>query len=258
MTSNTITREQAAKVLSVIDAGLTYGKGVPIPGKMCVEAAVCYGLGLPHGDDPQCVSRALRQLKIRLNDSSWSSDQARAKGLRRLGIAQLGSRGTIDDTEFTRRVADLAIRKYVPLALRAAAGVHKDIKHQAALNEAASRCERDGLGSSAKNARAVAMAADAHGADAAAAYAHAASASAEAAAYAHAHAAAAAYADAYAHAHAAAAEAAAYASAAYASGSKPGGSDHILSVFAEDVVQILIQMKAPGCAFLDLATYEAA
>jgi hypothetical protein len=59
----------------------------------------------------------------------------------------------------------------------------------------------------------------------------------------------------------AAADAAAYAAdayAAYAAGSKPGGSDHILSVFAEEVVEILIQMKAPGCAFLDLATYEAA
>src|SRR6202042_692936 len=74
-----ITRAIAEKVLAVVDAGLTNGLGVAEPGKMCVEAAVCYALGLPHGDDPACVSRALRSLKIRLNDSAWSSDKARAK-----------------------------------------------------------------------------------------------------------------------------------------------------------------------------------
>lgn len=49
----------AKKVLEVVDAGLSSGVGNPIPGQMCVEAAVCYALGLPHGDDPACVSRAL-------------------------------------------------------------------------------------------------------------------------------------------------------------------------------------------------------
>src|SRR3954463_9346323 len=110
-----ITATIAKKVLKTVDAGLVSGKGIPKPGEMCVEAAVCYALGLPHGDDPACVSRALRQLKIRLNDSRWSSDQARAKGLRRLAVAQLGSAGELDDREFARRVVDLAIRKSVPL-----------------------------------------------------------------------------------------------------------------------------------------------
>jgi hypothetical protein len=68
-----ITAEVAQKVLDVVDAGLVRGVGEPVPGQMCVEAAVCYALGLPHGDDPACVSSALRGLKIRLNDSSlWS------------------------------------------------------------------------------------------------------------------------------------------------------------------------------------------
>lgn len=119
----------AKKVLEVVDAGLSSGVGNPIPGQMCVEAAVCYALGLPHGDDPACVSRALRSLKIKLNDSRWSSDQARAKGLRRLALIQLGSRDHLDDKEFVRRVADLAIRKQVPIALRAAASIHKDAAH---------------------------------------------------------------------------------------------------------------------------------
>src|SRR5574343_868290 len=79
-----ITQEIAAKVLRVVDAGLSHGVGEPIPGQMCVEAAVCYALGLPHGDNPQCVSNLLRSLKIRLNDTSWASNAERAKGLRRL------------------------------------------------------------------------------------------------------------------------------------------------------------------------------
>src|ERR1700722_14128077 len=109
-----ITREVAAKVLSVVDAGLVRGVGVAVPGQMCVEAAVCYALGLPHGDDPKCVSPALRSLKIRLNDSSWSSAQARAKGLRRLAVAQLGSLGELDEKEFVRRLVDHAIRVSTP------------------------------------------------------------------------------------------------------------------------------------------------
>src|SRR5689334_18036278 len=95
-----ITETVARKVLTVVDAGLSAGVGVAEPGKMCVEAAVCFALGLPHGDDPDCVSRAVRSLKIRLNDSNWSSNEARAKGLRRLALIQLGSRDAIDDKEF--------------------------------------------------------------------------------------------------------------------------------------------------------------
>lgn len=80
----TITSDIARKVLEIVDAGLSKGVGVPKPGKMCVEAAVCFAIGLPHGDDPQCVAPTLRAFKIRLNDSQWSSNMARAKGLRRI------------------------------------------------------------------------------------------------------------------------------------------------------------------------------
>src|SRR5690606_13425965 len=82
-----ITEGLVTKLLGVVDAGLVDGVGEPEPGKMCVEAAVCYAMGLPHSDKPTCVSPALRALKIRLNDSSWSSNEARAKGLRRLAVA---------------------------------------------------------------------------------------------------------------------------------------------------------------------------
>src|SRR5690349_19890033 len=101
---NRINLEVARKVLTVVDAGLVHGVGKPIPGQMCVEAAVCFALDLPHGDDPKCVAPSLRHLKIRLNDSNWSSNEARAKGLRRLALIQLGSAGVLDEQEFARRV----------------------------------------------------------------------------------------------------------------------------------------------------------
>jgi hypothetical protein len=224
----------ARKVLTTIDAGLVHGVGVQEPGKMCVEAAVCYALGLPHGDDPGCVSEPLRSLKIRLNDSGWSSNAARAKGLRRLGLAQLGSKDALDESEFRRRVVELAIRKCVPAALRAAASVHKDPKHRAALNAAANTCESEANRASALEARQIAAAACAAANAAACA---AADAAAYAAAYAYA-------ADAAAYAANAAANAAARAAAAK--------RDAALAEFAEDVVQILIDMKAPGCQWLTL------
>ena len=94
-----ITREIAVAVRDVVDAGLSSGVGSRTPGEMCVEAAVCYALGLPHGDDPGCVAQSLRRLKIGLNDARWSSKTARAAGLRRLALAQLGSAGVLDEAE---------------------------------------------------------------------------------------------------------------------------------------------------------------
>ena len=230
-----ITQEVVTKLLSVVDVGLVSGMGNPIPGQMCVEAAVCYSLGLPHGDDPQCVAPSLRSLKIKLNDSRWSSTQARAKGLRRLAVIQLGSKGHLDEKEFARRCAELAIKTCVPTALRAAASINKDPKHKQAMLDAANRCEIEGSRQSAEDARQVARAA--YAAAAAAAYA-AAYAAAAAAAYAAA-------------AAAAAADAAAYAAAAAA-------RDKILSDFAEGVVQILIDMDVPGCEWLPLTELVAA
>jgi hypothetical protein len=299
----------ARKVLTVVDAGLVRGVGEPKPGRMCVEAAVCYALDLSHGDDPQCVSRALRSLKIALNDTLWLSSEARGKGLRRLAVAQLGSRDVLDDKVFTQRCAELAIRIYAPLALRAAASKHRDPKHVLALNAAAGECERNPVKSAAYAANAAANAANAYAAANAAAYAANAYAAANAAAYAAsayaaanaaayaayaayaanaaayaanaaAYAADAAYAanaaayaadaaNAYAAADAANAYAAADAANAYAAANaaayaanaaanaaayaaNAAARDKVLAQFAEDVVQILIGMNAPGCQWLFL------
>jgi hypothetical protein len=115
-----INREVAAKVLETVDAGLCNGMGEPVPGQMCVEAAVCFALGLPHSDNPPCVGSAVRAFKIRLNDSNWSSDQARARGMREVAIAQLGS-NEVDQVSFVKYVAEQTIRRIVPIALRSAA-----------------------------------------------------------------------------------------------------------------------------------------
>lgn len=157
---NEIDEGIARRVLEVVDAGLVDGIGEPIPGRMCVEAAVCYALGLPHSDEPTCVAPAVRWLKIKLNDARWSSPRARARGLRRLAVASLGSAGALDEVEFVNRVARLAIQTCVPTALRSVAQRHAG-KQRERLLQAAELCERDPSRENALKARAAAHAADA-------------------------------------------------------------------------------------------------
>ena len=105
-----ITPSLISKLNATIDAGLSAGLGTPEPGKMCVEAAVCYALGLPHSDNPPCVNPLVRNLKITLNDSSaWSSNEARAKGLKRLAIAQLGTNENFDEQLFIKELVRTTI-----------------------------------------------------------------------------------------------------------------------------------------------------
>jgi hypothetical protein len=218
MTRPELTSEIAAKVLAVVDAGLVCGLGKPEPGKMCVEAAVCYALGLPHGDDPQCVGLAVRRFKIRLNDARWSSDSARAKGLRRIAVAQLGSDG-LDQREFARRVALGVIREILPAMLRARGlAVEADTLADVA-DLATARVVL--LGAKTK----LYAAADA------------------------AYAASAAYADAA----ASAASAAADAADAAASAATPETRDAILTQAAGIGERVLVEMGSPGAQWLDLA-----
>lgn len=101
------------RIDSILSRGLSAGVGQA--GKqVCIEAAICEALDLPHGDDPLCVAASVRSYKIRLNDSNWSSAAARAAGLRDLGIAQLGSLGVVDDIQFSRRMAIETIRVLIP------------------------------------------------------------------------------------------------------------------------------------------------
>ena len=99
-----ITKELVDKIDAILARGLSKGVGAR-DGQMCIEAAICCALDLPHDDDPGCVAAAVRTFKIRLNDATWSSPDARAKGLRDLGIAQLGSLGIVSDVDFAVAIA---------------------------------------------------------------------------------------------------------------------------------------------------------
>jgi hypothetical protein len=258
---NEITLDQARKVLEVVDVGLCGGIGNPVPGHMCVEAAVCFALGQPHGDEPKCVNAAVRRFKIVLNDARWSSNQARAAGMRKLAIGQLGTNDpSFDEAKFIEVLVEQTIRKIVPHALRLAAKTAKG-KRKTSLEEAALRCERDGDRAAAGNARKAAAAAsdaaNAEYANAADAAAYAANANANAAAYA-AYAANAAYAADAADANDAndaaydAANAAAYAAAYAAACADAAAHDDIaLNMSADIGVQALRAAGAHGIALMD-------
>lgn len=103
-------------LLNLIDRGLCYGLGNGVPGAVCIEAAVCMTFENRNDDNPKCVAPILRDFKVRLNDTyKWGSNQARARGLRRLGVAQLGTRDNFNDEEFAKELAilvyNLAIKK---------------------------------------------------------------------------------------------------------------------------------------------------
>jgi hypothetical protein len=81
--------------------------------------------------------------------------------MRRLAVAQLGS-AALDAGEFRTRVVDLTVRTTVPAGLRASAEVNP--KHAARLLSAAERCEREGTPEALEEARQAARAAS-HRAD---------------------------------------------------------------------------------------------
>jgi hypothetical protein len=149
------------KYNSVISRGLCKGQGTR-RGRMCIQAAVCYALGLPHGDDPECVIDTARVCGMRLNDASWSSPAARAAGLWEFGIAQLGSKGVVDNLEFVKRFVELTIREFIPEVFR------ELLPKENGCLVAASRCETEGtMGAARAAADAVYVAAGVPGLNAA-------------------------------------------------------------------------------------------
>lgn len=86
-------KEFVIKLLDTIKPGLCKGVGNPVPGEMCIIAAFNNTLGRKHGDSglEDCVGSAVRSFDIRLNDCNWSSNEARAKGMRREAVAKIGS-----------------------------------------------------------------------------------------------------------------------------------------------------------------------
>jgi hypothetical protein len=216
------------KIDKILKRGLSNGLGTA--GKqVCVEAAICEALGLPHGDDPKCVVSDVRAFKIRLNDSNWSSAKARAKGLRDLAIAQLGTKDVLRPGQFSKLMVEKTIRVLIPTLFR------EVLKDDARCMAAADQCEKEGTGEAARKAHSDAddAAYDAAGPTAAAraAYAAAARAAADAAAAAYA---------------AAADDAAADAKRK----KKKADPDKYLLLVAKLALEVLTELKAPGVAYL--------
>jgi hypothetical protein len=210
--------ETVAEILSAIDAGLVHGSvAADLPGQTALWGAI------------RSVSRSTRiaeplvRLSVRLNDAYWSSTAERAKGLRRLAIAQLDSGKSFDDAEFGRRVIDLLAGEIVPVALRSVS-----------LLGAADLCERERTVESIKDARVVLQSqpdsyATRHAVDSCT---FALGTVADVAL---------------------AVDAAEMAAAADAF-MRNAGRDAVLARFAEGVVQILIGMRAPGRRWLGMTT----
>jgi hypothetical protein len=131
------------RILGVVDYGLCKGLGEPVPGNMCVEAAINYAFSNEHSDDAHCESQYLREFKISINDLDWSSNESRAKGLRRLAIASLGTDENFDGEEFKNKQSRLLISKYFVNILKFAARRVRP-EYKSSILRAALRCERYG------------------------------------------------------------------------------------------------------------------
>jgi hypothetical protein len=233
----------------ILKRGLSHGVGQR-NGQMCIEAAICTVLNLPHGDDPGCVSKSVRSFKIVLNDKRWSSPEARARGLRDLGLAQLGSLGMVDDKQFVTILSKKIIQTLLPAFIKKLYPTRKD------LLEAADVCEKAGTreaaiklkklsddAAAAAVADAAAYAADAAAATGAAAYAAYAAYATDAAAVA--------VADAAAYAADAAAATGAAAYAAYADADADIATrDEFLLLGAKLALDTLKELNSPGCSLL--------
>src|SRR3970282_2263128 len=106
-----------SKLTEILSHGLVSGLGVREPGKICVEAAVCWALGEGHSDSPSCVAEPDRRFAIRLNDARWSSPAVRAEALLPLALAQFGTAGR-KRKRWVELVVLGTIQKVLPMILR--------------------------------------------------------------------------------------------------------------------------------------------
>ena len=200
--------------------GLCSGKGSP-NGEMCIEALITQILDEPFSDEPECVTAEIRNFKISLNDTNWSSNQARAVGLRNIGIAQIGSKGVVDGPEFLKGLQTKIIGVLIPDIFR------KIFKNKKEILLLVDICEKQPTRENCLILKNASSAADA-------AYAYYASSAAAASAYADA-----AYAS---------DAASAYAAAAYTSDA--ASADYYLIMCANLALEVLKEMNSPGCAWL--------
>lgn len=76
-------------------------------GDLCVEQAVNVAIYGEMTDRPKCVDMDLASFKIGLNDGLMRGSRTeRARGMRRLAVAQLGTALNFDYDEFTERLSE--------------------------------------------------------------------------------------------------------------------------------------------------------
>jgi len=100
----------------------------------CIMACLNLACGgtLTDAAESPCVLPAAARFAIRLNDADWSSEMARADGLKDLGLALLGT-NDLDRKVFLLRLAEATIREVVPVFMR-----------RAGLADEAKRCADEG------------------------------------------------------------------------------------------------------------------
>jgi hypothetical protein len=137
-----ITEQIARKVLRTVDAGVTTCLGVRVPGHMGVQAAVCYAMDEPHGDEPSCVAEPVRGCVLDLSAYFAGTSMPRSKALRRIAIAQLGTAGTLDDWTFINKLNQAMVGKMLSKCLRMVAPKYSEPLARKFLI-AASQCETE-------------------------------------------------------------------------------------------------------------------
>lgn len=134
-----VTVDDARKVLKIVDHGLVCGLGSRKAGQLCVEAAVCLAMGEEHGDRPKCVLDIIARDKIMLNDCDWPGTDARARGLRRLAIAQLVTAGMSKSRWKQVRNRHLILKWIVPMLVRESRNAQHEKRDMAELKRSADR-----------------------------------------------------------------------------------------------------------------------
>jgi hypothetical protein len=90
-----ITQGMVTTLLAYCKQGFCNGAGDnPLRGQFCVQQAVNMAVTSEEedSDGPDCVHEKLCGLGIQLNDhEGWSSNQGRAKGLKRFAVAEMGT-----------------------------------------------------------------------------------------------------------------------------------------------------------------------
>lgn len=135
------------QLLYQIDGGLTHGMGGGGRSNMCVQHAVNHVMGRGRSDDVTwCALNEINSFGIHLNDCRWTSKRARADGLRRLAVAELGS-NKVNKAELAQSIRRKYVNHMLPQQLEIvgkhelaahARSANTDLEHHIVLNKALS------------------------------------------------------------------------------------------------------------------------